>query len=153
MIRIRQNHNAITGEINVVILSLKDRQFRQGDYLSWLIVFTNDYSKRESTCIIQNNAGSITAVDDKYAVRITEKSNLASLDTTNGEIKLSPVGSYSYEIYQQDSLTNLDKTNAAIQGLVESGKAYLYPYSDAQEEVQYTQYTDTDSDTNYIYVE
>ena len=48
---------------------------------------------------------------------------------------------------------NLDKTNAAIQGLVESGKAYLYPYSDAQDEVQYTQYNDTDSDTNYIYVE
>ena len=153
MIRIRQNLNVVNGIRNVVILSLKDRQFREGENLSWLIVFTNDYSKVESACIIQNNAGSITAVDDKYAVRITEKSNLASVNNTNGEIKLSPVGSYSYEIYQQDSLTNLDKTNAAIQGLVESGKAYLYPYSDAQEEVQYTQYTDTDSDTNYIYVE
>ena len=153
MIRIRQNLNEVNGIHNVVILSLKDKEFTAGENLSWLIVFTNDYSKRESSCIIQNNAGSITAVDDKYAVRITEKTNLASVNYTRNEIQLSPVGSFSYEIYQQDSLTNLDKTNAAVQGLVESGKAYLYPYSDAQEEVKYTQYTDTDSDTNYIYVE
>ena len=152
MIRIRQNHNAVEGEINVVILSLKDREFTPGSNLSWLIVFTNDYTKRDSSCIIQNNAGSITSVDDKYAVRITEKSNV-SVDNTRGEIQLSPVGSFSYEIYQQDSTTNLDKDNAAVQGLVQSGKAYVSPYSDAQEEVKYTQYSDTDNDTNYIYVE
>ena len=49
MIRIRQNHNAVEGEINVVILSLKDREFTPGSNISWLIVFTNDYSKRESS--------------------------------------------------------------------------------------------------------
>lgn len=152
MIRIKQNHNQIAGEINVVILSLKDREFTPGSNISWLIVFTNDYSKREKQCIIQNNTGSITSVDDKYAVRITEKSNV-SVDNTRGEIQLSPVGSFSYEIYQQDSLTNLNKNDAVVQGLVQSGKAYVSPYSDAQKEVQYTQYSDTDNDTNYIYVE
>lgn len=153
MIRIRQNHNEYTGIINVVILSLKDREFTPGSNISWLIVFTNDYTKRDSACIIQNNDTSITPVDDKYAVRITERTNLASVDNTRNQIKLSPVGSFSYEIYQQDSLTNLDKTNAVVQGLVQSGKAYVSPYSDAQKEVKYTQYTDTDNDTNYIYVE
>ena len=154
MIRIKQNHNAIDGEINVVILSLKDRLFTPvGESLSWLIIFTNDYTKRDSSCIIQNDDTSITPVDDKYAVRITEMSNLSTFDRTIGEIKLSPVGSWSYEIYQQDSLTNLDKDSVRVKGLVQSGKAYLSPYSDAQKEVQYTQYSDTDNDTNYIYVE
>jgi hypothetical protein len=153
MIRIKQNFNQVEGEINVIILSLKDREFTIGDNLSWLIVFTNDYSKVESVCIIQNNTTSITPVDDKYAVRITEKTNISTVDNTSGEIKLSPVGSYSYEIYQQDSITNKYKDNAVVQGLVESGKAYLSPYSDTQKEVKYTQYTDTDNDTNYIYVE
>ena len=155
MIRIKQNYNAVDGEINVVILSLKDRLFTPvGESLSWLIIFTNDYTKRESSCIIQNYDNSITPVDDKYAVRITEVTNLnPSFDRTAGEIKLSPVGSWSYEIYQQDSLTNLDKDSVRVKGLVESGKAYVSPYSDAQKEVQYTQYSDTDNDTNYIYVE
>lgn len=153
MIRIKQNFNGLAGEINVIILSLKDREFTIADKLSWLIVFTNDYSKVESACIIQNNATSITPVDDKYAVRITEKTNTLSDNGTLGEIKLSTVGSYSYEIYQQDSVTNKYKENAAVQGLVESGKAYVSPFSDTQKEVKYTQYTDTDNDTNYIYVE
>lgn len=153
MIRIRQNFNEVAGIINVVILSLKDREFTPGNSLSWLIVFTNDYTKRDSSCIIQNNAGSITSVDDKYAVRITEMSTLSTFDRTRGEIKLSPVGSWSYEIYQQDSVTNLDKDDVKVQGLIQSGKAYVSPYSDAKKEVQYTQYSDTDNDTNYIYVE
>jgi hypothetical protein len=152
MIQLKQNHLIGTGFQNVIFLSLKDREFTPGSNLSWLIVFTNDYSKVEKTCIIQNTEEGIVAVDDKYAVKITERSNLPTVDNTKGEIKLSPVGSFSYEIYQQDSTTNLDKTNAAVQGLVERGKAYLSHNDVDAPEVQYTQYDDTDNDTNYIYV-
>ena len=152
MIQLSQNSILGIGFPNVIFLSLKDREFTPGSNLSWLIVFTNDYSKVEKTCIIQNTEESIVSVDDKYAVKIMERSNLPTVDNTIGEIKLSPVGSFSYEIYQQDSLTNLDKTNAAVQGLVERGKVYLSHNVIDTTEVQYTQYDDTDNDTNYIYV-
>jgi len=152
MIQLKQNHLLGNGFQNVVFLSLKDREFTPGSNLSWLIVFTNDYSKVEKSCIIQNTEEGIVAVDDKYAVKITERSNLPTVDNTKGEIKLSPAGSFSYEIYQQDSTTNLDKTNAAVQGLVERGKTYLSHNDVDTPEVQYTQYDDTDNDTNYIYV-
>lgn len=152
MIQLKQNSIIGIGYPNVIFLSLKDREFTPGSNLSWLIVFTNDYSKVEKSCIIQNTEDGIAAVDDKYAVKIMERSNLPTVDNTRGEIKLSPVGSFSYEIYQQDSITNLDKTNAAVQGLVERGKAYLSPNDVDTPEVQYTQYSDTDNDTNYIYV-
>ena len=152
MIQIRQNYNLGAGYPNVIFLSLKDREFTPGSNLSWLIVFTNDYSKVEKSCIIQNTEEGIVAVDDKYAVKIMERSNLPTADGTKGEIQLSPVGSFSYEIYQQDSITNLDKTDAAVQGLVERGKAYLSLNTSSTPEVQYTQYDDTDNDTNYIYV-
>lgn len=154
MIRIRQNLNTATGLQNVVILSLKDRLFTPESSLSWLLIVKNDYTKVENVTIIQNTSNSITSVDDKYAVRITEFTGASSLpNPLLGQIKLSPVGSFSYEIYQQNSTTNISKTNDVIQGLVESGKLYLSPNSNTQEEIQYTQYKDTDNDTNYIYVE
>ena len=115
---------------------------------SWLINITNDFTK-ESTTLLQ--------IPDTSAI-ITPGTNTVSYPikvittgTANGllqEVLLENTGYYSYEIYKQDSLTNLDITDAVVGKLVESGKALIY---NADSEVTYKEHPDGNPN-NFIYV-
>lgn len=115
---------------------------------SWLINITNDFTK-ESTTLLQ--------IPDSSAI-ITPGTNTVSYPikvittgTANGllqEVLLENTGYYSYEIYKQDSVTNLDITNAVVGKLVESGKALIY---NADSEVTYKEHPDGNPN-NFIYV-
>ena len=115
---------------------------------SWLINITNDFTK-ESTTLLQ--------IPDTSAI-ITPGTNTVSYPikvittgTANGllqEVLLENTGYYSYEIYKQDSVTNLDITNAVVGKLVESGKALIY---NADSEVTYKEHPDGNPN-NFIYV-
>ena len=115
---------------------------------SWLINITNDFTK-ESTTLLQ--------IPDTSAI-ITPGTNTVSYPikvittgTANGllqEVLLENTGYYSYEIYKQDSVTNLDITDAVVGKLVESGKALIY---NADSEVTYKEHPDGNPN-NFIYV-
>ena len=115
---------------------------------SWIINITNDFTK-ESTTFLQ--------IPDTSAI-ITPGTNTVSYPIkviTTGtancllqEVLLENTGYYSYEIYKQDSVTNLDITNAVVGKLVESGKALIY---NADSEVTYKEHPDGNPN-NFIYV-
>ena len=118
---------------SITIDSISVKQFVDNPF-SWLINITNDFTK-ESTTFLQ----------------IPDTSVIITPGTANGllqEVLLENTGYYSYEIYKQDSVTNLDITNAVVGKLVESGKALIY---NADSEVTYKEHPDGNPN-NFIYV-
>lgn len=115
---------------------------------SWLINITNDFTK-ESTTLLQ--------IPDTNVI-ITPGTNTVSYPievlttgTANGltqQALLKDTGFYSYEIYKQDSITNLMIHNPVVGKLVESGKALIY---NADSEVKYKEHPDGNPN-NFIYV-
>ena len=132
---------------SITIDSISVKRFIDNPF-SWLINITNDFTK-ESTTLLQ--------IPDTSAI-ITPGTNTVSYPikvittgTANGllqEVLLENTGYYSYEIYKQDSVTNLDITNAVVGKLVESGKALIY---NADSEVTYKEHPDGNPN-NFIYV-
>lgn len=82
---------------------------------TYLFKFTNDI-EGTSVKFIAANTSSYTSRYDQFL--ITETSGTTNL--TSGVIELSPAGSWSYTIYEQESTTSLDETLAT--GIVETGK-------------------------------
>lgn len=82
---------------------------------TYLFKFTNDI-EGTSVKFIAANTSSYTSRYDQFL--ITETSGTTNL--TSGVIELSPAGSWSYTIYEQESTINLDETLAT--GIVETGK-------------------------------
>lgn len=81
----------------------------------YLFRFTNDVQGNAVRFIATN----ISAYNSRYdQFLITETSGTTNL--TSGVIELSPAGSWSYSIYEQTSLTNLNENLAT--GIVETGK-------------------------------
>lgn len=115
---------------------------------SWLINITNDFTK-ESTTLLQIPDTSVIITPGTNTVSYPIK--VITTGTANGllqEVLLENTGYYSYEIYKQDSVTNLDITNAVVGKLVESGKALIY---NADSEVTYKEHPDGNPN-NFIYV-
>ena len=136
---------------NVVLMSLKDRttnSFYGVVTWSYLFNFTNDMSKESYTTIVVITNDVVTYNDANDIIIKLRDKQTGAIDSNNGEIKLTPKGYWSYEVYEQNSLTNLDITDNSVIGKVESGKAFIY---DGTDEVNYTQHKDTTNTTNYIY--
>ena len=115
---------------------------------SWLINITNDFTK-ESTTLLQIPDTSVIITPGTNTVSYPIK--VITTGTANGllqEVLLENTGYYSYEIYKQDSVTNLDITDAVVGKLVESGKALIY---NADSEVTYKEHPDGNPN-NFIYV-
>tara|TARA_R110002153_G_scaffold197378_1_gene350982 strand:- start:21 stop:491 length:471 start_codon:yes stop_codon:yes gene_type:complete len=156
MISIKLNGVGSDKQENIFYLSLKDTDFEISNLVTntYLLVLTNDYTKKFLITMINPNLGNTAiAVNNIYAIRITDFSNTTTVpDATLGQTKFDdinlPPGSYSYEIYQQNSRTNL-KLDLTL-GIIETGKAFV---TAKVEEVQYKQYTDNDLDTNITYVQ
>ena len=168
MISIKLNGVGSDKQENIFYLSLKDTDFEISNLVTntYLLVLTNDYTKKFLITMINPNLGNTAiAVNNIYAIRLTDFSNIFTFlsnisfcntttvpDATLGQTKFDdinlPPGSYSYEIYQQNSRTNL-KLDLTL-GIIETGKAFV---TAKVEEVQYKQYTDNDLDTNITYVQ
>ena len=139
---------------NVILISLKDRTNNSYTGVinwSYLFNFTNDMTKESFTTLVAINNDVFTYNDSNDIIIKLKDMQTGTPDYLNGEIKLYPKGYWSYEVYEQDSLTNL-----SINGLkgithnkIEVGKAYIYNGTD---EVQYTEHIDTTNTTNYMYV-
>lgn len=117
-------------------------------YFSWLIRITNDFNKKSTTLLqIPDTSLTITPGTNtvSYPIRVITTGTANGL---NQEALLKDTGFYSYEIYKQDSITNLDINDAIVGKLVESGKALIY---NADSEVTYKEQPDGNPN-NFIYV-
>lgn len=101
------------GQDNDVIVTLKENQTLEVP--NFLFVFTNDQTGGVTSCIAAN----ISEFENRYnEFIITEKD---SPDNLAGEVSLKNTGFYHYDIYEQNSDTNLNPDNAI--NLLETGKA------------------------------
>jgi hypothetical protein len=135
--------SAFTGSIDNV--SIKEFQINT---FSWLINITNDFTKERTTLLqLVDNSVNITPGTNtvSYPIKVLTSGTANGL---NQEVLLKNTGYYSYEIYKQDSLTNLDVNNAVVGKLVESGKALVY---NDTKEVNYKEQADGNPN-NFIYV-
>lgn len=133
------------GYFSIDNVSVKELQINT---FSWLINITNDFTK-ESTTLLQlvDNSVNITPGTNtvSYPIKVVTSGTANGL---NQEVLLKNTGYYSYEIYKQDSLTNLDVNNAVVGKVVESGKALVY---NDTKEVNYKEQADGNPN-NFIYV-
>ena len=82
----------------------------------YLFVFTSDITSRK-VIFLQSN---ISIHQDRYdEFLITERST--NLDPSSGTIEFLPIGSWTYQIFEQASSSNLDPTLTG--GLLETGMA------------------------------
>lgn len=137
---------------NVILSSLKDRtnnSYTGAINWSYLFNFTNDMTKESFTTLVAIGNDVVTYNSSNDIIIKIKDMQTGTPDYLNGEIKLYPKGYWSYEVYEQDSLTNLDITDSSVVARIEAGKAYVY---DGTDEVQYTEHIDTTNTTNYMYV-
>jgi len=144
------NDNVIFTAANGTSITLTSISFQRitETPFSWLIRITNDFTKDSTTLLqIPDTNVIITPGTNTVSYPIT----VITTGTANGlnqEALLKDTGFYSYEIYKQDSLTNLDINDAVVGKLVESGKALIY---NADSEVTYKEQPDGNPN-NFIYV-
>ena len=136
---------------NTIYLNLIDRL--EDDDLpatwSWLMIFTNDFTKKKYTLLqILGQSVSHTKLNNLVRMPIVAKNG----GVANGllqEVVLPDTGYYTYEIYRQNSTTNLDyKMPGLVSVKQQIGK--LLAYNDTSEQ-QYESLIDG-TPNNFIYV-
>lgn len=116
---------------------------------SWLMVFTNDFTKESYTALQIMNISAFAEPKNSNLVRMPL--TVINTGTPNGliqQIKLKDKGYYTYQIFYQNSLTNLDVNNASVTELVQTGKALAW---DGNAEVDFNAQIDG-TPNNFIYV-
>jgi len=106
----------------------------------YLFEFQNDSTKVKYYCTIADTSTNVNRYD-KFT--FTEGVN----DALNGSLILGQGGYYSYKIYQQTTIGNLDPNNA--NGVVETGKMKLIDTTDEFDDA-FTEHTVSPS-TNIVY--
>ena len=145
---------------NLVLMSLLDRTSYAYPYngltanWSYLFNFTNDMTKESTTTVIIPNSailGNKAWVGSNDIMLRLRDLQTGTPDNLHGEVKLYPKGYWSYEVYEQDSLSNttIDGLRYVNNRKLQVGKAYIYNNTD---EVQYTEHKETPPATNYMYV-
>jgi hypothetical protein len=95
-----------------LLLTLKEGALLLGEsYTNYLVKLTHDATSKVYRCI------PIVASEDIRITQLVIDTNVD--DAENGGILLTNVGRYSYEIYAQNSDTNLDESLSI--GMVEKG--------------------------------
>lgn len=79
----------------------------------YLFILKNQATEEEHACILS------LLVDNERYTRANLPTN--SDDPTNGSIAVKESGLYTYTIYGQNSLTNLDPNDASVRGVCEIG--------------------------------
>ncbi len=103
------------GTQNTVALSLKEKATLCPP-TSFLFCFKSIQENRE-VCFI---AADISLAPLRYNKFVIEENDVE--DKVNGVVKLNPEGFWTYIIYEQTSATNLIPTDAAVVGIVETGR-------------------------------
>ena len=139
------------GTTNIIYANLLERIDGTLDTpVSWsfLINLTNDFTKESYTClqiydksIYRLGSGSLMA---KYPISVL---TTGSASGTAQELLLKLAGYYTYDIYLQESLTNLDVADAVVGRVLASGKAFVFG---ANSEVEYVEANDGNPN-NFIY--
>lgn len=94
---------------------------------SWLMQFTNDFTKKSFTVIQIFDFSAFGKFTDSNIVRFPLK--VINTGNANGliqEVKLKDKGYYTYKIFLQTGTTNLLVDNAAVGDLVQTGKALVH---------------------------
>ena len=139
MIKIKQDNYSI------VYFSLRERISSTSNY--YLMNFISDFSKETTTCILSD-----TTFLDRGLLRVKIRDVKITGVTPNlndAEVDLSPPGYWRYEIYEQTNNYNLDITDSVVVQKLEEGKLKVIGIN---EEVTYTEHTDTTNTTNFIHI-
>ncbi len=86
---------------------------------NYLMKLINDTTREKKIFLLAADQSSYTYRYNKFT--LTEVNNSGSEILTSGTVMLKPTGFWTYEVYEQNSSTNLTVENAI--GLVERGKA------------------------------
>lgn len=120
------------GENNDVVLTLWEKTTLTTPF--YLFCFESIQENREVYFI----ASDISTQIFRYNRFVIEENDVP--DPLNGVVTLDPVGFWTYTIYEQTNGTNLDPTDAAVAGIVETGRVKVI--GDSQ---QYTSHTVADN--------
>jgi len=143
-------NNAFT---NVVYINLIDRLPQATDLSanppdwSWLFNFTNEFTKESFTVIQILNKSAFFVGTNMVKMPLL----VTNIGTPNGliqQIKLKDKGYYTYQIFLQKGITNLDIKNALVERVVQTGKALIY---DGTSEVEFKSQINGNPN-NFIYV-
>lgn len=98
---------------NVIYLTLKERDKELGAVTDYLVVLTHAITLEKYYLI-----ASVNETNERYT-KITLGTDTDS--PTSGSILLTETGQYLYDVYGQNSDTNLDPTDDVVEGLFELG--------------------------------
>tara|TARA_R110000803_G_scaffold131833_1_gene199075 strand:- start:2 stop:442 length:441 start_codon:yes stop_codon:yes gene_type:complete len=114
---------------------------------SWLINFTNDFTKESYQVLQILNQSAFRARGTNIVIMPITVDNTGVPNPAYQKMVLIDKGYYTYQIFLQDSLTNLDIEAAEIVRVVQNGKALIYNTP----EVNYRSEVDGNPN-NFIYV-
>ena len=116
---------------NILYMNLIDR-LPEGTDLSanptdwsWLFNFTNEFTQ-ESFTVIQILNKSAFFVGTNMVKMPLLVVNTGTPDGRLQQIKLKDKGYYTYQIFYQSGIENLDIKNTAVKEVVQTGKALIY---------------------------
>jgi len=113
---------------------------------SWLFNFTNEFTK-ESFTVIQILNKSAFFVGTNMVKMPLLVLNTGTADGLLQQIKLKDKGYYTYQIFYQSGITNLDIQNAAVKEVLQTGKALIHDGSEVEFKSQIN-----GNPNNFIYV-
>tara|TARA_R110001606_G_scaffold265829_1_gene414809 strand:- start:581 stop:1051 length:471 start_codon:yes stop_codon:yes gene_type:complete len=155
MIYIKANDNSfVTNIIYNILLDRNVYDIIPPITWSWLMIFTNDFTKEKFTVIQIMHQSAVTSVEGSNLVVFPIVARVKAGVDSKGflqEIAFDNYGYYSYDIYYQDNLTNLSAEVAYASGkqnLVQTGKALI---SKENEVIDYAAQKDGNPN-NFIYV-
>ncbi len=96
-----------------IYLTLQEMKKDFPEFTDYLVIFTSMASQETFTMI-----GNVDADNSRYT-KLTVFTN--EDNATAGKVLLTESGQYSYTVYGQNSTTNLNPTDASVEGLIERG--------------------------------
>ena len=96
-----------------IYLTLQEMKKDFPEFTDYLVIFTS-MSSQETYAMI----GNVDADNARYT-KLTVFTN--EDNATAGKVLLTESGQYSYTVYGQNSTTNLNPTDASVEGLIERG--------------------------------
>ena len=105
--------NPNSSEEQFIYLTLQEAKKDFDAFTDYLVIFTNVASKDRLFMI-----GNVVTDNARYTkLSVFTNQPLA----TSGRVLLTESGQYTYAVYGQNSSTNLDPTDASVEGLIERG--------------------------------
>ena len=149
MIYLKANDNSyVTNKIYNVLLDRNIYNTLGNIKFSWLMIFTNDFTKERFTVIQIMHQSALRYNRNMVVLPILAKVGGTAANGLIQKISFDNYGYYSYEIYWQNSITNLNPDNIPDGLLVQTGKALV---AKENEVIDYAAQKDGNPN-NFIYV-